>query len=114
MKEKEQEQEKGTHRKFSLEFKKEAVELAKKQGNSKAAKELGVSESCIRYWRKKDDTPPSGGDLDNSGFKKNKSYNELEKENRRLEKENGYLREINKILKKSTAIFSADHMGGLK
>ena len=43
-----------------------------------------------------------------------KSYAELQKEIRRLTRENGYLKEINRVLKKSTAIFSRDLMGGLK
>jgi len=43
-----------------------------------------------------------------------KSYQQLAKENRRMAKEIGYLKEINKVLKKSTAIFSRDHMGDLK
>jgi len=42
------------------------------------------------------------------------SYDQLEREVGRLQKENGYLKEINKVLKKSTAIFSSDHLGGLK
>jgi transposase len=99
-----------TKRSFSQEFKDEAVDLAKREGNSKAARDLGVNEACIRNWRNKQESPkviPS-----QTGTKK--SYDELEKENRKLEKENGYLREINKVLKKSTAIFSADHMGFLK
>jgi len=103
-------EEKRTKRRFTSEFKEEAVELAKKIGNGKAAGELGVSESCIRNWRKKFD--PS---ISNQSYEiPKKSYDELAKENRRLQRENGYLKEINKILKKSTAIFSSDHMGSLK
>ena len=93
---------------FTEEFKREAVELVEKIGISKAEKELDIGNAVLRGWKKKIQNPeiniPSG----------KKSYTDLEKENRRLAKENGYLKEINKVLKKSTAIFSSDHMDGLK
>tara|TARA_Y100000817_G_C16834754_1_gene535235 strand:+ start:521 stop:835 length:315 start_codon:yes stop_codon:yes gene_type:complete len=95
-------------RSFSDEFKREAVELIKKIGIQKAEKELDVGNSTLRAWRRKYDNPSQ------PESSSRKSYSELEKEVRRLNKENGYLREINKVLKKSTAIFSNDHMGGLK
>ena len=89
---------KRAKRQFSLEFKKEAIELAKKVGNSQAARDLGLSESHIRAWKSVfNPTSPSS---------ETKSYSDLEKENKRLNKENYYLKEINKVLKKSTAIFS--------
>jgi len=84
------------------------VELIEKIGIKKAEAELEIGNSTLRAWRKKFQNPgpqaPEG----------QKSYSELQKEIRRLNKENGYLKEINKVLKKSTAIFSHDHMGGLK
>ena len=54
------------------------------------------------------------GSFSKESFNLTQAYSDLEKEVRRLKKENGYLKEINKVLKKSTAIFSAEHMGGLK
>jgi transposase len=92
-------------RKFTDEFKVEAVSLGKRIGSSKAGKELGISESLIRAWNRK-----HGHGLDRG----NKTYSELEKENRKLIKENSYLLEINSVLKKSTAIFSQDLMAKLK
>lgn len=95
---------------FSEEFKKEAVELADRVGNSQAARDLGVNESGIRNWRKK--LNPT---LEDSAKAKNKkSYLELEKENKRLKKELGWMNEINEVLKKSTAIFSSDQIKKLK
>lgn len=96
--------------KFTEEFKDEAIELSKRVGTNQAARDLGINEGSIRYWKKK--TKPTKSDFTKIGVQK--SYEELVKENRQLEKENGYLKEINKVLKKSTAIFSADHLGGLK
>lgn len=102
-----EEKQRRAKRKFSDEFRREAVALGNKLGPSAAARELGLNESLIRSWKRKYD-----GDTHSQGGKK--SYSELEKENRRLSKENGYLKEINKVLKKSTAIFSSDHLGGTK
>lgn len=58
----------------------------------------------IRNWKKK--LSP-----EESKSTKDRSYSDLEKEVRRLKKELGYMKEINKVLKKSTAIFSQDHIG---
>lgn len=97
---------KKARRQHSLEFKKEATELAKKVGNAQAARDLGLNESVIRAWRSKFNPASSASET--------KSYAELEKENKRLNKENYYLKEINEVLKKSTAIFSVDHLEDLK
>jgi len=97
---------KKVKRKFSEEFRKEAVELAKKVGNSQAARDLGLNESQIRQWKNKLNT--------SNVLVEGKSYSDLEKENKRLSKELYYLKEINKVLKKSTAIFSVDQLGDLK
>ena len=93
-------------RKFSDEFKLEAVELIEKIGITKAGQELDIDLSTLRSWRNKQKPNAAG--------RGKKSYAELEREVRRLAKENGYLKEISKVLKKSTAIFSSDHMGNLK
>ena len=93
---------------FTEEFKQEAVELIEKIGITKAAAELDIGSAVLRGWREKYQAPKSQS---SSG---KKSYSELEKENRRMAKQIGYLKEISKVLKKSTAIFSNDQMGGLK
>ena len=103
-----QEKKKRAKRKFTEEFKREAVELIEKIGIMKAEKELNIGNSTLRNWKKKFENPDSRAP---SG---KKSYSELERENRRILKENGYLKEINKVLIKSTAMFSRDHLGGLK
>lgn len=94
------------NRSFSLEFKQEAIELAKKIGNVQAAKDLDVHESSIRHWRRKLD-PTYQSVVPEA---KSKSYADLEKENKKLQKELNYMKQINDVLKKSTAIFSADQM----
>ena len=100
------EKSKRIKRQFTSEFKSEAIKLADRVGNTQAARDLEISESQIRYWRNKVSV--------SNDPKPDKTYSDLEKENRRLQKEIGYLKEINKVLKKSTAIFSANLMDDLK
>ena len=99
----------GRKKSYTEEFKREAVARSKAVGVTKTCQELGLVSSLLYNWKKKydDDSLPSK--------ESNKpSYDELEKEVRRLKKELGYMEEINKVLKKSTAIFSSDHIKNSK
>ncbi len=96
-------------KRYSLEFKQEAIKLASKIGVPKAASELGVTSKSIHDWIRK-----FNPDLKTETSKATKSVQELEAENRRLRKENEYLNKINDVLKKSTAIFSSDQIKGSK
>lgn len=98
-------------RTFTSEFKTDAIELGHRIGITKASEKLGIHHSSLRDWTKK--ASLSKG-IDSSNNINGNSYSELAKENRRLEKEIRYLREINSVLKKSTAILSADLMGNSK
>ena len=92
-------------KRYSNEFRTEAVELARNIGITKACEDLGISQARALQ----------GGAWSSSGVSgSSKSISELEKENRRLHKENGYLRKITDVLKKSKAIFSADQIHGSK
>ena len=94
------------NRKYSEEFKNEAIELASRVGNSEAGRQLGINEAQIRAWKSQ---------LKLKSIDSNKkSYDELEKENKKLQKELYYMKEINKVLKKSTAILSQEIMESLK
>lgn len=97
---------KKTRQHYSAEFKAEAVAKCKKIGTKKTADELGVGLVTLKNWVSKSERSP----LDKS----KPSYSELEREVRRLRKEIGYIAEINKVLKKSTAIFSASELGDSK
>lgn len=90
-------------RRYSEDFKREAIDLAEKIGISKASKELGISYATLKSWISRQ--MPKGSD------KNAPTYEELLKENRRLSKEMEYLEKINSVLKKSTAIFSKSEMG---
>ncbi len=83
---------------YSKEFKLEAVNLVIKQGYkiTEAAKNLGVSESAIRYWKKQFDANSKSSD---SG---------LQAENNRLKRENKRLLMEREILKKAAAFFAKE------
>ena len=96
-------------KRYSPEFKEEAIRLAERIGIPKAAAELGVTPKSISNWIEKF-SPKSSKKVAASG----KSMQEMEAEIRKLRKENEYLTKINDVLKKSTAIFSADQIKGSK
>ena len=88
-------------RKYTLEFKRSAVQLVNQQGYSvpEAAKSLGVDAQCIRYWLTKlsgdEGMAPAGEGA-------------LAAELRRLRKENARLRMEREILKKAAAFFAKE------
>jgi len=89
-------------RKFTDEFKDQAVQLARDLGsNCEAGRQLGVNESVIREWRKIREPQPevqSTGPLSKEA--------ELE----RLRKENFELKKVNQILKAAAAVFCQDQL----
>ncbi len=102
------EEERRPRKKYTTEFKIEAVARSKKVGSTKACEELGISSSTIHHWKKEysGETKKISADI--------ATYDELKTENRKLKKELGYVEEINRVLKKSTAIFSSKELGGFK
>jgi transposase len=91
-------------RKFTQEFKTEAVQLVTAQGHSfaEAASRLGISESVLRRWK---DKLTSEGE---HAFPGNGKRSPIEEENRRLREENKQLRMERDILKKATAFFAKE------
>jgi transposase len=85
-------------RRFSKEFKREAVRLLRDSGKgiTQIAKELGVTASVLRTW----------ADMVEAEEKTGLSPEELE-ELKRLRKENARLKEEVEILGKATAFFAA-------
>jgi len=89
-------------KKYTLEFKQQAVELAESLKNtSEASKQLGVSDGCIYAWKKLFQKK------ENSKISSTASESE---EIRRLRKENSDLKKINHVLKAAAAFFSQDHL----
>ena len=90
-------------RSFSKDFKLEAVKLVKEGGlsASRAAKDLGIYETCLRRWIKQyeiDHGHNSGGALTTAE----------REELRRLRRENRTLRMEREVLKKATAFFAKE------
>ena len=87
-------------RKFSKEYKVEAVRLAAQRGARAASESLGIDISLLYQWKKL---------LESEGaeeFRGNGSRTALEEENRQLRLENRNLREEAEILKKASAYFA--------
>lgn len=87
------------------EFRRRAVDLAR-AGNkpvSAIAKELSISESCLRNWMAQADTDDAGGSDSRLSTADKRELAELRKEKRRLEVEN-------EILKRAAAYFARENI----
>ena len=85
------------------EFRQRAVELAREGAApvAKIAKDLGISESCLRNWMAQADADESGGPRLTSTEKKELA--ELRRKNRLLEQEN-------EILRRAAAYFARENV----
>ena len=97
--------EKQKTRKYTEEFKRQAVQLAAELGNViKASRQLGIPEATIYAWRTKlrheRMLAPGIGPAKESP----------EEELKRLRRECAELKKVNHILKSATAIFTRDHL----
>ncbi len=92
--------EKRKRRRYTEDFKREAVALVTEQGYSvaEAARSLEVGENQIRRWRQKLEQESAAGELTAT------EREELE----RLRKENRQLRMEKEILKKASAYFAKE------
>lgn len=95
--------ERRDRRKFSKEFKAEAVSMSAKRSLSEVAESLDIDVSLLSRWRR--ETEQEGADA----FRGNGNRTALEEELRRLRKENADLREEKDILKKAAAYFAKYH-----
>ncbi|MFI6451898.1 transposase [Streptosporangium amethystogenes] len=86
-----------------IEFRQRAVELARKGDKpvSVLAKDLGISDSCLRGWMRQADTDDNGGAKLTSAEKKELS--DLRRRTRQLELEN-------EILKRAAAYFARENV----
>ncbi len=91
-------------RKYTREFKVEAVKLITEKGYSvaEAARSLDIGETLLRSWKQALD---SQGD---QAFPGNGNRTPLEEELRRLQAENKRLQQERDILKKATAFFAKE------
>ncbi|RJQ83602.1 transposase [Pseudonocardiaceae bacterium YIM PH 21723] len=86
------------------EFRQRAVELARlgEKPVAALAKDLGISESCLRNWMAQADTD-DGGDTGKLTSAEKKELAELRKRTRQLEMEN-------EILKRAAAYFARENV----
>lgn len=100
----------GRGKRYSSEFKEEALARCDNYGTKKTSDDLGVPVGTLNRWKHEQEENLEKNSIDTD----KPSYKDLEKEVRRLKKELGYVNEINRVLKKSTAIFSKSELGDLK
>ena len=93
-----------TRKKYSKEFKLDAVSLVTEQGYSRAeaARSLGINANMLCRWVNEDQT----GDA--QSFRGNGKLTPDQEENRRLKAEIKRLRMEKEILKKATVFFAAE------
>lgn len=98
--------ENSKNRKYTKEFKIQALNLVKELGSyTAAARQLGLSDSVLHAWRRKYNF--------DSQIKSGKSVEQAVQESeeiKRLRKENEELKKTNYILKRAAAFFSQDHL----
>ena len=100
----------STVKKYSLEYKKEAIKLAKEIGIAKAGLELGVSKSTVNGWVVK----AKKGEIDlgigtqnpESGMTLVEEIQSLRKANKEQSKEIKRLNELNEFLEEASAFFA--------
>jgi len=88
------------HKKYSKEFKQEALALAEQVGGAQAARSLGIRNNLIYRWRQ--ELRQSGDEA----FRGHGNMTAQEAELARLRRENANLKEDREILKKALEIFS--------
>jgi transposase len=90
----------STKKTYSREFKEEAVELAKKNGNqTQTAQDLGIHLSVLRRWKKELESDGQQA-FPGKGHTKDEEFRLLQKENQRL-------KDTVEILKKAVGVFSS-------
>jgi transposase len=87
------------------EFRRRAVELARERSKPVAelAKELRISESCLRNWLAQADADEAGGSEGRLTTAEKKELAQLRRDKRRLEMEN-------EILKRAAAYFARENV----
>ena len=95
---------KRTHRPYSEEFKRNALELAETSGKrvNQIEQDLGLSAGLLHKWRERYQVESAAGGIEKSAVEA------LRAEVRRLQRENKVLAQERDILKKAVSIFSKD------
>lgn len=80
-----------TRQHYSAQFKDQAVERARKDGVAQVARDLGISESMIYYWRSQQQT--NGRSIEKLKLEQAEMAR-LKRENQRLQEENAFLKKV--------------------
>lgn len=78
-------------KKYSPQFKDQAIERAAKDGVSQVAKDLGIQESMLYYWRAQKNR--SGDSIENQKIDQAEMA-KLKREVNRLQEENAFLKKV--------------------
>ena len=79
------------HQKYSPQFKDRAVDRAVKDGVPQVAKDLGIAESMLYYWRSQKNK--GGNTIENQKLQQAEMA-KLKRENERLQEENAFLKKV--------------------
>lgn len=82
---------KQPRQKYSVQFKDQAVERARIDGVPQVAKDLGIAESMLYYWRSQKNR--SGTTIENQKLQ-HAEMARLKRENERLQEENAFLKKV--------------------
>jgi len=98
-------------KKYTKEYKLEAIKLIKEIGNSKAAKELGIAKSTLSQWMHQAEIGQidtgAGTQTPGSAMTQAMEIQQLRAENKALAKENAKLKKENDFLEEASAFFAA-------
>ena len=78
-------------KKYSPQFKDQVIERVEKEGVVQVAKDLGIAESMIYYWRSQKRT--GGNSIENQKLQQAETAR-LKREIHRLEEENAFLKKV--------------------
>jgi transposase len=78
-------------KKYSPQFKDQVVERAEKDGVAQVAKDLGIAESMLYYWRSQKNK--SGDTIENQKLQQ-AEIAKIKRENERLQQENAFLKKV--------------------
>ena len=98
-------------RKYTAEFKEQAIKLAKEVGNKRAADELGIPEGTIGSWihkaKKGEADPGAGNQTPETALTLAGEVKELRRQLKERDKEIKRLNELNEFLEEASAFFAA-------
>ena len=96
---------------YTIEYKKEAIKLAKEVGTKQAAMELGVPKGTLYGWLKKEKIGEidlgAGSRTPSNALSLVEEIKALREKNKEYEKENARLNKINTFLEEATRFFAA-------